>query len=100
MKPLEAIEICRQKAEKLHVPWSLESAVAVRRRVWPFAGVWRVASRIEQDGCTVIMRVGERSRTATPIRALYSSPTPARIQPPLALLFAIIFAYAKFGNGV
>ncbi len=89
MTESEAIEICRQKAEELRVPWNSDSSIATRRRVWPFSGGWRVVSRIERDGCTVTMRVGERSRTATPIRALYSTPTPARIQPHLVLLFII-----------
>ena len=85
----EAIEICRQKAEVLRVPWDSESAVAVRRRVWPFSGVWRVVSQIQRDNCTVTMIVGERSQKATPVRVSYSMPTPARVNPHLVFLFVV-----------
>lgn len=89
MTASEAIEICRLKAEELNVPWSSEAAVATRRRVWPFRAFWRVVAHVQCDNLTVTMTVDERSRMAVPIRALFSTPLPARIQPYLVVLFIL-----------
>jgi hypothetical protein len=91
MTSLEAIEIARLKAEELNYPWCSKTAMAKRRRVWPFPPFWRVVSRVQSDSLTVTMNVYERTKEAKPIRALYSNNEPEPVQLRLVLLFALKF---------
>ena len=80
MTASEAIEICRLKAEELNYPWASETAVATRRRVWPFPPFWRVVTYVQPDNFTLKMMVDERSRKARPVRAIWAVSEPQPIQ--------------------
>lgn len=85
----EAIEICRLKAEGLNYPWSSETAVATRRRVWPFPPFWRVVTCIQSDNLTIKMVVHERSREARITQAIWAASSPQPIQRLVFFLFCI-----------
>jgi|GEM_PF-5240320 len=62
MTRLEAEARATEIAESLNWPWDPTNLSARTWRVWPFQRVWRVESRVGDEGAIAWMRVGGRNR--------------------------------------
>jgi hypothetical protein len=67
----EAQRRATEIAASLNWPWDA-AALSIRSwRVWPFARVWRVESRVANTGALVRMRLNDRIRAMTFGRVRY-----------------------------
>jgi hypothetical protein len=71
MTAKEAIEIASHTAQELNIPWSSVSAVAQRRRLWPFPAFWKVVSVVSPQSAETTIHVNEGTRLAVPRRVVY-----------------------------
>ena len=69
----EAQQRATEIAASLNWPWDA-AALSVRSwRVWPFARVWRIESRVAKDGAITWMRLNDRSRAMVFGRVRYTA---------------------------